>query len=111
MQWLLRIILIIFYPLLVVVLIIPHRVGQFFHQHYYVYLISVTLLLLSASGYAGYEQVWNRDSDMVQFQIFAIAAALYAPFFYMITQPFESEFSQFNQWIIDTAMGGPPSAS
>ncbi|MFL3645127.1 MAG: hypothetical protein ACJ04O_01645 [Cellvibrionales bacterium] len=111
MQLLLRILLIMLYPIVVIVLIIPHQIGHFFHKHYYIYLTFIALLLLTVSGYVGYEQAWDGDDDMIQFQIFVIAAALYSPFHFVITQPFETEFEQLNQWIIDTAMGGPPSDS
>jgi hypothetical protein len=97
------------YPLIIVCLVIPHKIGYFFHRYLYTYLISLGLVLLSVSGYAGYFQVWSNDDDIVQFQMLCVAAALYSPLHFVITQPFEPQFHELHSWILNKTLGGPPS--
>ncbi|MAH73409.1 MAG: hypothetical protein CBC09_05250 [Cellvibrionales bacterium TMED49] len=96
------------YPLLMVFLIIPHKLGYFFHKNLRTYLIVLGIMLLSVSGYAGYLQLWSNDDDILQFQMFCIVGALYSPLHFVITQPFEPQFHELHRWILNKTLGGPP---
>lgn len=111
MHALTRMILLLIYPAVILALVIPHQIGRFFHRHYFVYLTTIALLLLSVSGYAGYTQMWEGNGHLIEFQIFCIAATLYSPFHFLVTLPYEEQFDEFNQWLINTVMGGPPKDS
>ncbi|MBV32817.1 MAG: hypothetical protein CMK36_05190 [Porticoccaceae bacterium] len=110
MQSLITCFLFVVYPILMVFVVLPHKLGYLFHKYLYTYLIALGVMLLSASGYAGYFQVWSNDDDIVQFQMFCIAAALYSPLHFVITQPFEPQFHELHSWILNKTLGGPPSA-
>ena len=101
-----KVLLLALYPVAAVFLVAPHVVGHLFHTRHQLYFILLGAIVATFSGYAGYMQLWDGDDSIIDFQIFCLAAALYCPFHFLITAPFQDIFEEFHQRML-TGIVGP----
>ena len=101
-----RILLILLYPLAAVLLVFPHALGHLFHTRHQLYFILLAIVLCLVNGYAGYMQLFDGMDAIIDFQLFCLAGALYFPFHFLITSPFQEIFEEFHQRML-TAIVGP----
>ena len=98
--------LIILYPMAAVFLVFPHMLGHLFHTRHELYFGLLAAILCLVSGYAGYMQLWDGMDAIIDFQLLCLAGALYFPFHFLITSPFQELFEEFHQQML-TAIVGP----
>ena len=101
-----RILLILLYPLAAVLLVFPHALGHLFHTRHQLYFILLAIVLCLVNGYAGYMQVFDGMAALIAFQLLCLAGALYFPFHFLITSPFQELFGEFHRKML-TAIIGP----
>ena len=101
-----RVLLILLYPLAAVLLVFPHALGHLFHTRHQLYFGLLASILCLVNGYAGYMQLFDGMDAIIDFQLFCLAGALYFPFHFLITSPFQEIFEEFHQQML-TAIVGP----
>ena len=101
-----RILLILLYPLAAVILVFPHVLGHLFHTRHELYFGLLATILCLVNGYAGYMQLFDGMDAIIDFQLLCLAGALYFPFHFLITSPFQELFGEFHRKML-TAIVGP----
>ena len=105
-----RILLVMLYPVAALFLVFPHVVGHLFHTRHGLYFGLLAMILCLVNGYAGYMQLFDGMDAIIDFQLLCLAGALYFPFHFLITSPFQELFEDFHQKML-TAIVGPEKRS